>query len=107
MPAGCYKVAYVNGAMKVSTNPWHLSYSGWNVWNCRILYNDGAANTTLDKDQQNNDYQTQADCEAGMAGAKAIFYHTGGKIGIQNFDDPTTDNTSGSPDPTFQLFKEV
>ena len=101
-PAGNYRIAYVNGAMKYSPDrQWCVNLTDSNGF---FIYYFGPPVPDFQVPCNQIQYSTQAACEAANAGAHIDFYHTGGEIGVFLEDEPIyVDNVAGSPNPTFSL----
>lgn len=98
-PAGQYRVEYLTGACRYFGTPYVLNFD--DTFCFRIRHSGGTelkGPGTVD-----GPFGTQAACELANALAFVEFSHTGGAIGMWLDDYPTIDNSSGNPNPTFQL----
>lgn len=102
LPAGTYRVSYVNGAMRYGNNAlWLLNLNnGLATAGFKIRHSGG---TTVDFPGTTGTYGSQALVEAANAGKSIAITHTGGTISMFLNDTDYGDNHAGSPGPTFRL----
>lgn len=108
IPAGNYRIAYVNGAVRYNASgEWWLNHDNNSPFGgYRIAYNNDAATAVFPGTASSTDgthFFSQAEVEAANAGRSITFAHTGGRIGVYLSDQPYADNLPGSPNPTFKL----
>ena len=110
IPAGTYKISYINGADQIHNSvgaPWAINNYLTPGLGCSIVYNNGTASVlfynAVTAPNTNTGYANQAAVESANAGAYISIVHTRGTIGLQWTDVYYLDNTNGGPNPTFSL----
>jgi len=100
VPAGTYKVSYVNGALRYGNNAfWLLNIAFAN----KGYYIRHSGGTTIEFPGTTGTYGSQALVEAANAGRQITINHTGGTIEMFLDDLNYSDNHPGAPNPTFRL----
>lgn len=122
-PPGAYKIVTCRGAWKFhdvvfGDLGWAVSRApasandppggaGWFVSFARKKYDGTDALITNNEDVPSlgaNGYASQRLAEESTKGCYAFFLHGGGAIGLRFRDNPYSDNTKGSPNPTYGLY---
>jgi len=100
IPAGTYKVSYVEGAWKPSATSPLFEVNNFPVFRgYKIVYSAG----TINFPGPNATYGSQALAEAAYNGQEVSIVHTGGPVSMFLQDSPYSDNGPGAPNPTFRL----
>ena len=95
IPAGTYKVTYIAGAFNKGAGNW----VGHAFPGSLIHYSDG----TTAAPGLTTSFGSFAAAEAANVGLFAVFVHNGGPIGVSTEDTDYTDNSGGTPSPTYEL----
>lgn len=102
--AGLWRISYISGSYKTSpTGGWTVNYgeeTGFRRTAFQIT--DGKGNV-YDTPGHFETFDTQAACLAANTGLFQPFYHQGGPLGVYLLDTNYTNNTAGTPSPTFRL----
>lgn len=102
--AGSYMVQYVNGAIHLGPLGWSaLSNDAQNV----VLVACGGSLRISLPEKSSTLPSNQALAEASAAGTQACFNHSGGDISIEYSAALYSQNTDGTPNPTFNLLSLV
>ena len=96
--AGTYRINYIKGALQYGAGTgYSVNYVPPDGF--RVVY--GGGDTAFPASSAT--FTTQAQAETANAGAALTFVHSGGPIGMYLNDNPYSDNSPGSPNPTFAL----
>lgn len=107
VPPGTYKATYAFGTMKR-----YYGQTGWDVQHYtpsgfypdRGIFAVDVAGTTYQKLPGNaTNSPTQAAAEAANAGATAWFSWPGGSMFVKHVDNPHSDNTPGTRQPSWEI----
>jgi hypothetical protein len=102
VPAGNYRISYVNGALRYGANAlWFLNIdNGLAHEGYKIVHSGG---TQVEFPGTFDAYGSQALVEAANVGKSILIHHTGGEIKMYLTDSNYGDNGAGMPNPTFRL----
>lgn len=112
LAAGIYVLRYCKGAFNYRDGWVTTRVPSNSVWNSGqfldVKYNNGS-NTThfAGPDPGVTGWTSQDLAEAAANCLQVSFAHTSGKIGIEFSDNDYTDNTAGSPNPTYALYRVI
>ncbi|MFQ5571108.1 MAG: hypothetical protein ACE5G0_15620 [Rhodothermales bacterium] len=102
LPAGRYRITYLEGAHRFSDDPANPYYD-WDASSVYIYHDDGKNSLLAPGPTAYRGFDIVADVTAAYAGRRVEFDHKGGKISMHMQDNPYSDNVSGIPAPTYKL----